>query len=150
MYKLRKATQLCIEDFVTKVIHWAPRALTAYEKSALAYALFTILRNQEFFWECSSRSTEDENIDKNRFVFQMTDSDAHGSLCINEFFDLAQAIGEYLKLEISIFDEIYDVSENPTFALFLDLVFLFHQWEKNYANELVIQKAMADDDDLDF
>lgn len=147
MQKLSKATQRCVEDFVKTVLNWAPRALTEYEKSALAYALYTILRYQEIFWEDSVPFTEDKNSDKKRFDFHMEDHEVYGRLCIKQFYDLAESVSEYLEHRISIFDEVDDVKECPTFYIFLDLVFLFHQWEKNYAKELA---AEYEDEELPF
>jgi hypothetical protein len=157
MNKLSRATQQCIEDFVTSVLEFVPfrRTMSRYEKRAIGYALYTILRSQESTWECSSRFTEEDETQKNasKFEFHMSDYEIAGGLGglhIGQFFALAEVVCDYIEFENSIFDEIYEVQHRAKFSLFMDLVFLFHQWEKNYAIELAHKKSMADDDEMDY
>ena len=146
MNNLSKATQRCIEDFVTRVLDYVParRIMSNYEKRAIGYALYTILRDQELFWKGSSRLTEEDEVQKKALRFEFHISNGLDGLGINQFFDLAEAVSEYIVLENSIFDEI-DAVDDKIFSLFLELVFLFHQWEKNYAEELA-----AVDDYIEF
>ena len=148
MNKLSTATRIFLEDFVKKVLRHVPirRIISEYEKRAIAYALFTILRPSAFF---RTKFTEEDETQKkeSRFEFDMFScTNAVSAPRIKQFFDLAEAVNSYIILELSIFDEIDDVLDNNVFTIFFDLIFLFHKWEKAYYKEV----AEEDDDELIF
>ena len=136
---MAQATQTCIENFVTDILGYSPRKISYYEKCAVAYALYTILRDNELLWNPSinSRFTETPDIYKDMpaYEFHMFGQRIDG-LNINEFFDLAKSIEEFLCGDDWEIREALEKQCGSSFFIFFKLIELFIEWEKMYALEM--------------